>query len=174
MGVILAITSGVIIAWLDIFFMASAPGGLKISFIVLGIVAYLARSRPRLALALAMAAAVAADLIVPMPYFGGRIIAYVLLVWLGRWLIDSFFPVNRPGAVWLLTFILSMAVKISALFYNFLIYWWKGESAASFLSLGNFVDILAASFATAMAMAVIIYIFSRFNLMAQRWFLIRH
>ena len=173
MGVILAITIGVLVAWLDIFFMASAPAPLKISFIVLGIVAYAMKNQPRLSLILSVSAAFVADLIVPLPWFGARLIGYAILVWLCRWLINSFFPANRPSAVWLLTFILSLVVKLSAIFYNFINYWWVGESAASLLSLANLVSALVASAATAAALAAIIYIFSRFDLMAKRWFLIR-
>lgn len=174
MGVILAILIGVIIAWLDIFFMAGAPAGLKISFIVLAIVVYLTQSRPSLALALAMSAAVASDLIVPMPWFGARIIGYILLYSLCRGLVNSFFPINRPGAVWILVFILSLTVKFSALFFNLLNYWWAGDGAGGLLAWGNIAGIFISSLATLGAMAVISYLFSRFDLITRRWFLIRH
>lgn len=174
MGVILAIIIGVVIAWLDIFFAASMPAGLKISFVVLGIVAYLAQNRPALALTLALTAATAADLITPMPWFGGRLIAYGLLYLFGRFLINSFFPINRPGAVLALVFILSLSVKFSALFYNLLNYWWAGEGASSLLSWGNIAGIFISSLATFGVMALIGYLFSRFDLITRRWFLIRH
>ena len=173
MGAILAIIIGILIAWLDIFFMANAPGGLKISFVVLGIVAYLVQGRPALALLLAMSAAVASDLIVPLPWFGGRIIGYAALYWLCRFLIDSFFPINRPGAVWILTFILSLTVKLGALFCQAVVYWWAGEGAASLLSWGNAGRVLMASGATVAVMMIISYLFSKFDLITRRFFLIR-
>lgn len=173
MGAILAIFIGVIIAWLDIFFMASAPGGLKISFIVLGMVAYFVQGRPALSLVLAVSAALAADLVMPMPWFGARVIGYGLLYLFCCFLINSFFSINRPGAVWMLTFILSLTVKFSALFYNLLNYWWAGAAAGSLLAWGNMAGIFFSSLATLGAMAVISYLFSRFDLIARRWFLIR-
>lgn len=173
MGVILAIIIGLLIACLDIFFMASAPGALKISFFVVGLVAYFVQKRPALALVLAMSAAVGADLIVPLPWFGARVIGYAALYAVCRFLIDSFFPINRPGAVLILTFILSLAIKFGAIFFNFIIYWWAGESAASQLAWGNFGRGLGASLATVAAMAGLNYLFSRFDIFTRRFFLIR-
>lgn len=173
MAVILAIIIGVLMAWLDIFFMASVGASFKISFIVLGLAVYWAQNRPRLAMVVALSAAMAADLIAPAPWFGARIIGYGGLYVFCRFLIDSFFPINWPGAVWILTFILSLAAKFGALFNNFIIYWWGGERAASLWSLPNIISALAASLATAVTMAVVSYLFFKFNSLTRRFLLIR-
>lgn len=169
-----AVVLGIIVFWLDIFFTASWNGSFKVSFIVLGLVAYLIRGRVDLAFILALTAALAADLLVPAPGFGARLLGFTALYGLGRFLITSFFPINRPGAVWALAFVLSLAFKLGALAYVAASYWWRGESAASLLGWGNLLNALFSSLLTMAAMAAIVYVFSRFDLLTRRFFLIRH
>ena len=174
MAIFLSVIIGLLAAWLDIFFTASFPGSLKISFLVLGMVAYLVKNRPAGAWGVVLSSALAAELMAPLPWFGLRLLGYVLFFLFCRFLIESFFPINRPAAVWALVFILSLTIKISALLYNLTAYWWSGAGALSLFSLRGLGVILISSVLTAAAMAGVNYIFSKFNLITRRWFLIRH
>lgn len=169
----LVLVFGLILAGLDIFFVASWGAGFKISFLVVGAMVCLAHQRPRAALGLLLVGAVAADLVAPLGWFGARIIGYAFLYALARWLSDSFFPLNRRGAALLLTGLLSLLTKISAGFYYYLNDWWAGKDAAFVLSGRYWLDSLLSSLSTVIVMSVIMYGFARFDVLTRRFFLIR-
>ncbi len=169
----LALVIGLILAWLDVFFVASWAAPWQVSFLILGAMVCLALKRPRLALGLVLAGSAAADLMAPIGFWGERVIGYALLYALARWLEDSFFPVNRSGAALILTFLLTSAVKISAGFYSYFSYWWAGQETMGLLGGRYWLDSLLASLAAAIIMFVLMSGSARFNILTRRFFLIR-